>query len=141
MKSICSRFLYIVSILGILGSVFLSMGFLLQLIFPITVFQGAMVLLVLFCLGAIVFSLNDISARLGYLMDEEDDYFDWDDTNYKSSKSKEASKVKNNKRQNGKKNNKIIIMKSSINDKDVPCPCGSGKKYKNCCGKKHLEKE
>lgn len=20
-------------------------------------------------------------------------------------------------------------------DRNVPCPCGSGKKYKNCCGK------
>lgn len=141
MKSVCFRFLYIFSILSILGSIFLSMGFLLRIIFPITVFQGAIILLVLFCLGAIVFSLNDISAKLGYLMDDEEDYLDWDDANYKSSKPKEASKIKNNKRQNSKKNSKLIIMKSSISDKDVPCPCGSGKKYKNCCGKKHLEKE
>ena len=91
MKSVCFRFLYISSILTILGSIFLGMGFLLQLIFPITVFQGAIVLLILFCLGAIVFSLNDISAKLGYLMDEDDDYLEWDDANYKSSKTKEAS--------------------------------------------------
>ena len=72
-------------------------------------------------------------------MDEDDDFLEWDDANYKSSKQKETAKVKNNKSQN--KNSKIIIMKSSINDRDVPCPCGSGKKYKNCCGRKHLEKE
>ncbi|RKZ25637.1 hypothetical protein DRQ29_06015, partial [bacterium] len=29
------------------------------------------------------------------------------------------------------------IRKGKKIGRNDPCPCGSGKKYKNCCGKKH----
>jgi preprotein translocase subunit SecA len=31
-------------------------------------------------------------------------------------------------------NNQPIITEKKI-PRNAPCPCGSGKKYKNCCGK------
>lgn len=32
------------------------------------------------------------------------------------------------------KNSKTVVNKNKVGRND-PCPCGSGKKYKNCCGK------
>ncbi len=31
-------------------------------------------------------------------------------------------------------------MKTAKTDRNDPCPCGSGKKYKQCCGGKGVEK-
>ena len=47
---------------------------------------------------------------------------------------KEQTKVKitNDIDKEGKKIPKRVGKKIGRND---PCPCGSGKKYKNCCGK------
>jgi hypothetical protein len=39
---------------------------------------------------------------------------------------------------NGKESEKVLSVKSAIEKKisrNSPCPCGSGKKYKSCCGK------
>ena len=137
MKSMCVISMYIIFILTLVAGTFLAVGVLLSLIFPISVFHGAIILLIPFCLGVIYLSLNDIAAKLGSLMEEEEAYSDWDDPEYRGGRPKEGNNGKNSKRSN----NKIIMMKSAFYDKEAPCPCGSGEKYKNCCGKKHLEKE
>ncbi|MGA1867782.1 MAG: SEC-C metal-binding domain-containing protein [bacterium] len=137
MKSMCVLSLYIISILVILASAFLAVGLVLSLIFPISAFQGAIILLIPFCLGVLYLTLNDIGAKLGSLMDEEDAYSEWEDLSYRGGK----HKAHNQGAKNNSSTNKIIVMKNAFYDKEAPCPCGSGEKYKNCCGKKHLEKE
>ena len=35
----------------------------------------------------------------------------------------------------GERRGSVSIRKSTKTGRNDPCPCGSGKKYKNCCGK------
>jgi uncharacterized protein YecA (UPF0149 family) len=44
------------------------------------------------------------------------------------------SKEKRKEIHNEWKNSKTVVNKAKIGRND-PCPCGSGKKYKHCCGK------
>ena len=68
----------------------------------------------------------------------EEDYMLWDEDDWMENRIKlEKKKSRAKQRQN-----KIIVMGNSpIIERDEPCPCGSGEKYKNCCGKKEKSKK
>ncbi|MBN2372322.1 SEC-C domain-containing protein [bacterium] len=113
--------------------VFLGIGRLISLIFPVSVFQAAMLLMAPFCILLILLPLLLINQKMERMIEmAEEDYMLWDEENFPNSLAKPEKKKAKTK----KKQNKIIVMENSpIFDRNAPCPCGSGEKYKNCCGK------
>jgi len=63
----------------------------------------------------------------------EDDYMFLDEEYAARNRIGQEEKISKSKG----KQKKIIVMESSpIIDRNASCPCGSGEKYKNCCGEK-----
>ena len=44
--------------------------------------------------------------------------------------------VRENRAADGEAQTKTPVRNENKIGRNAPCPCGSGKKYKNCCGKK-----
>lgn len=116
-------------------SVFIGIGCVLCLIFPsLSLFQAAILLLVPFCITLILIPLLLINHKMEQMIImADDDYLFLEEENMinkRYNKDKKTLKSKDNQ-------NKIIVMDNmSIIDKNASCPCGSGEKYKNCCGQK-----
>ncbi|MGA1843191.1 MAG: SEC-C metal-binding domain-containing protein [bacterium] len=110
---------------------FVGMGVLISFFLPLTPFQTAMLLMAPFCCILILFPLLMINQKIEDMMRVmEEDYMYWDDEEWAENRGKTESKRPRTKSRKGK----IIVMGSSpMLDRNAPCPCGSGKKYKNCC--------
>lgn len=70
----------------------------------------------------LLFNMHDAKADWLYELDEWDDIF---------------SKEKQEEIATAYKKSKTIVKEPKIGRND-PCPCGSGKKYKKCCGKESV---
>ena len=112
--------------------IFIGGGYIISLAIPLTLFQASIL-----CIGA-TFVLMFIITTVMVVMviaghrewgygDEEDDYDDeeddYDDENVEEDETDNSTK------------RKIVDMKTVKIGRNKPCPCGSGKKYKHCCGK------
>ena len=118
---------------------FLGIGILISLFLPVTPFQIALLLMAPFCCLVILFPLLLINQKMEDMMlMMEEDYMLWDEEEGMDSRARFEKKRTRSKQ----KQNKIIVMGTSpIIDRDAPCPCGSGKKYKNCCDEKSKPKK
>jgi preprotein translocase subunit SecA len=109
--------------------IFIGGGYLISLVIPLTLFQASIL-----CIGAtfvLVFIITIVMVvmvtpehREWSYGDEEDDYDDEEDD----------EDVEEDETDNTTKR-KIVDMKTVKIGRNKPCPCGSGKKYKHCCGK------
>ena len=134
MKSLCVIcFLAVLSCM-IIGVVFIGIGTVVNQFLPVTVFQTALLLMAPFCCILILFPLLMINQKIEEIVIMmEEDYMLWDEDDWVYNRCKSEKKRSRAKQ----KKNKIIVMGSSpIIDRNAPCPCGSEKKYKNCCGQK-----
>jgi len=105
--------------------IFIGGGYIISLAIPLTLFQASIL-----CIGATFVLMFIITIFMVVMViaghgewrygDEEDDYDDED--------------VEEDETDNSTKR-KIVDMKTVKIGRNKPCPCGSGKKYKHCCGK------
>lgn len=133
MKSLCLICSMAILFCLFMAIICLGIGVLLSLFLPITIFQAALLLMIPFCILLILMPLLLINQKMEQMMVMTDeDYMFWDEEDVLENKVRSEKK-----RQHTKKNQKkIIVMQNSpIMDQNAPCPCGSGEKYKNCCGK------
>ncbi len=115
--------------------IFLVIGTALSFIFPaIPAFHAALLLMAPFCMLLLLIPLLLINQKMDQMMVMADeDYMFFDDEDFEQKRARSEDK---GHRVKGKQN-KIIVMDSSpIIDKNASCPCGSGEKFKNCCGGK-----
>lgn len=113
-------------------SAIIGMGYLLAAIFPLTLFQSSIVsigtILIITFLGlgitvCVYFSDMARTLKESYEEEFEDDEFMDDDEFGDDEMSENLNRF----------DNRIV---DSVNiGRNTPCPCGSGKKYKRCCGK------
>ena len=133
MKSFCYICLLAVLSCLLVGTVFIGIGTVVNLFLPISAFQTALLLMAPFCCLLILFPLLLINQKIEEIvMMMEEDYMLWDEDEWMDNKVKSEKKRPRSKQ----RQNKIIVMGSSPIDRNAPCPCGSEKKYKNCCGQK-----
>ena len=52
-------------------------------------------------------------------------------------KMRQAARMKDLKTNNAGGDTPAPVTKKKETGRNEPCPCGSGKKYKNCCGKEN----
>jgi hypothetical protein len=117
----------------LVGAIFIGIGTILNLFLPISAFQTALLLMTPFCCLLILFPLLLINQKIEEIvMMMEEDYMLWDEDEWIDSRVKTEKKRPRSKQ----RQNKIIVMGNSPIDRNAPCPCGSEKKYKNCCGQK-----
>ena len=133
MKNFCLVCSMAILFCFIAAIIFLGIGSLLSLILPVSSFQAALLLMAPFCILLILLPLLLINQKMEEMIEmAEEDYMLWDEENPANSLIRSEKKKARTK----KKQNKIIVMENSpIFDRNAPCPCGSGEKYKNCCGK------
>ena len=112
--------------------IFIGGGYLVSLVIPLTLFQASIL-----CIGATfvsVFIITIILAVMAFAEYREWGYdygeYDYDDDD----EEEDDEDVEEDETDNTPKR-KIIDMKTVKIGRNEPCPCGSGKKYKYCCGK------
>ena len=137
MKNFFWIFLLAIISCVLIAIAFLGIGILINLFLPVTPFQTALLLMASFCCLMILFPLLLINQKMEEMMlMMEEDYMLWDEEDGMDNRGRL------DKKRTRSKQNKIIVMGNSpIIDRDAPCPCGSGKKYKNCCDEKNKPKK
>ncbi|MDL1979974.1 MAG: SEC-C domain-containing protein [Deltaproteobacteria bacterium] len=125
----------IVLLIAISTAAFVAAGYLLSLILPVTVFQSSVL-----CIGATFVFAFIISAvtiakqifdrreydKMQYAYEDEDEDDDDDDDEYVEKEENTFDNVSHRRF--------TVVNKRKVG-RNEPCPCGSGKKYKHCCGK------
>lgn len=125
----------IVLLIAISTAAFVAAGYLLSLILPVTVFQSSVL-----CIGATFVFAFIISAvtigkqifdrreydKIQYTYEEEEEEEEDDDDEYVEKEEKAFDNVSHR--------SFTVVNKRKVG-RNEPCPCGSGKKYKHCCGK------
>jgi len=119
-------------------SVFIGIGYVISLILPLTLFQasvlciGATFVLGFIILGVVIYDfLFGSGERFSHYDDfgedeYEDEEYEYEDEEYDDDEEEILDTV-------------VLkpptVARSGKVSRNAPCPCGSGKKYKNCCGK------
>ncbi len=111
--------------------IFIGGGYLISLVIPLTLFQASIL-----CIAATfvsVFIVTMFIVGMAFAEYRERDYddgeYDYDDDEEESDEDVEEDETDNTTKR------KIIDIKTVKTGRNEPCPCGSGKKYKRCCGK------
>ena len=120
----------IVLLIAISTAAFVAAGYLLFLILPVTVFQSSVLCICATFVFAFIISavtiVKQISDRQEYTYEDEDEYEDeYEDEDVEKEK---------NTFDNVSHRSFTVVNKKKVG-RNEPCPCGSGKKYKHCCGK------
>jgi uncharacterized membrane protein len=125
----------IILFLAIISAViFIGGGYLISLVIPLTLFQASIL-----CIGATfvsVFIITIILAGMAFAEYRERgyDYGEYDYEDDEEEEDDDDEDVEEDETDNTTKR-KIIDIKTVKTGRNEPCPCGSGKKYKRCCGK------
>ncbi len=110
-------------------SAFVFSGYVLTQFVDLTMFEATIV-----CIGAsfvagflvALFKISEFFTKIPKKL--SDDYLDEDDDDdYDDEEENEEETVR-------KRRNRFKVVRSDKVGRNAPCPCGSGKKYKNCCG-------
>ena len=122
----------ILLVMAISTGIFIGLGSLISSLFPLTLFQSALLIMgAVFVLGfsILVFFISSHYAELKEMNYYDDDYDDDDEyEDFDDDYDEEDEIINTLKKQPPFTSEKKI-------GRNEPCPCGSGKKYKNCCGK------
>lgn len=120
----------IVLAMGAAMTAMIGMGYLLAMVFPLTLFQATAIGLgTTFLIAFIIFGVA-LNMHIGGITrlikesfeeyDEDEEYDEYDE------------ELERLRRRFGKR---IQVVNPAKTGRNAPCPCGSGKKYKMCCGK------
>jgi hypothetical protein len=144
-KTIVSILVFLACIvlsITIFAAAFVAAGHLLSLILPVTVFQSSVLCICATFVFAFIISavtiVKQISDRQEYTYEDDDEYEDDDDEDDEDEEDDEyvdeyVEKEKNTF-DNVSHRSFTVVNKRKVG-RNEPCPCGSGKKYKHCCGK------
>ncbi len=108
-------------------SAFVLSGYVLTQVVDLTMFEATIV-----CIGAsfvagfliALFKISEFFTRMPKKL--SDDYIDEDDDDDDDEEAeKETARTRRNR---------FKVVRSNKVGRNAPCPCGSDKKYKNCCG-------
>ena len=142
LKSVLQVILLLLLTIVLSSLIFLGMGYLVFSLFPLTLFQSTLLIMgavfvVAFCV--LVYSVSshyDELKNMDQWDDYEDEYYDEDDDfdKYDDFDDFDAPFKDENNFKKPLDANLSIAGEKKIG-RNQPCPCGSGKKYKNCCGK------
>ena len=119
----------IVLLIAISTAAFVAAGYLLSLILPVTVFQSSVL-----CIGAtFVFAFIISAVTIGKQIFDRRKY---DKIQYTYEEEEEDEYVEKEEKafDNVSHRSFTVVNKRKVG-RNEPCPCGSGKKYKHCCGK------
>ena len=120
----------IILLIAVSAAAFIGAGYLLSLAIPLTLFQASVIAIgATFVFAFIIYALMIANAsverrRPDYYYEEEydeEDEEEYDDDEYNEALADRLKKFK-------------VIHTKKVG-RNEPCPCGSGKKYKHCCGK------
>jgi uncharacterized protein YchJ len=135
-KTIVSILVFLACIvlsITIFAAAFVAAGYLLSLILPVTVFQSSVLCICATFVFAFIISavtiVKQISDRQEYTYEDDDEYEDDDDEYVDEYVEKEKNTFDNVSHRSF-----TVVNKRKVG-RNEPCPCGSGKKYKHCCGK------
>ncbi len=122
-----------VVILVMLLSVSVSMGFayLLTLFLPLTLFQAGIITILSTVGAGLVLTLMVLSSRVLQFINQQAEFFENDEEDYPEDYDDEED----DQWEMADPRFRVIRSSGPEDDGEVPCPCGSGKKFKNCCGK------
>ena len=112
--------------------IFIGGGYLISLVIPLTLFQASIL-----CIGATfvsVFIITTIMAGMAFAEYRERGY-DYGEYDYDEDDDEDDDEDVEEEETDNTTKRKIIAMKTVKTGRNEPCPCGSGKKYKRCCGK------
>jgi hypothetical protein len=112
--------------------IFICGGYLISLVIPLTLFQASIL-----CIGATfvsVFIITIIMACFAFGEYRERGY-DYGESDYDDEDEEEDDEDVEEDETDNITKRKITDMKIVKTGRNAPCPCGSGKKYKHCCGK------
>jgi len=138
--------LLIIAALVIFTGIFLGTGYFITLITPLTLFQAAIIFLMsAFVLAFIILTfvvsqfLGDFQKSLDIFDDYDDEEF-WDEEDELDDFEDEDDEFDEDEDDDigfsfHPRKPKILNLKKEKIGRNALCPCGSGKKYKNCCGK------
>jgi len=105
---------------------FIGAGYILSIMLPFTLFQASLLVMGATFVVAFIISAIFILGKMTQTYNDEDlDYEDYDEDDDEDFEEEEYA---------NDSERKVRYVKSKVGRND-PCPCGSGKKYKNCCGK------
>ena len=105
-------------------ALFIGAGYIISIVLPFTFFQASVLAMgATFVVAFIITAVFVVGNIIRSSNDEDLDYDDDDEDDEDFEEDYENSSVR-----------KFRYVKSKVGRND-PCPCGSGKKYKNCCGK------
>jgi hypothetical protein len=118
--------LFVVLLITISTAIFIGAGYILSLMFSLTLFQASIL-----CIGAsfvsafIIFTtmLDDRTFKVVHVNNKKHEVFEVDEV--------EEEETEDNF------NGVVTVVRPKVGRND-PCPCGSRKKYRFCCGKKKL---
>jgi hypothetical protein len=122
----------IITVITISGGVFIGIGYIFSLIFSLSLFQST-----LLCIGAsfvAVFTIHSIvnyddKKKLKYRIYDDDDEDSEEDDYYDDDEEEEGEDIEDEPKKD------FTVKKAKKVGRNENCPCGSGKKYKYCCGK------
>ncbi len=112
-------------------SIFVFSGYVLTQLVDLTIFEATVV-----CIGAsfvagfliALFKISDFLTKLPKKI--PDDYIDENDEDYDDDDEDEDEEEETVRT----RRNRFKVVRSNKVGRNAPCPCGSGKKYKHCCG-------
>lgn len=120
----------IVLLIAISTAAFVAAGYLLSLILPVTVFQSSVL-----CIGAtFVFAFIISAVTIGKQIFDRREYDKIQYTYEEDDDDDEYVEKEENTLDNVSHRSFTVVNKRKVG-RNEPCPCGSGKKYKHCCGK------
>ncbi len=141
LKSFLQVIIAVLFIIALATGIFLGMGYIIFLFLPLTLFQSNILILgvvfvVMFTM--LVFSVTDYFNELretDQWDDYEDEYYDEDDDDDFDEYDEFDLPLEDDATFKNQPHPKLSITGENKTGRNQPCPCGSGKKYKNCCGK------
>jgi uncharacterized protein YacL len=138
-KAIITILIFVVSIvllIAISTAAFVAAGYLLSLILAVTLFQSSVL-----CIGAtFVFAFIISAMTIGKRIFDRRQYdkiqYTYDDDDEEEEEEEEEEYVEKEQKtfDNVSHRSFTVVDKRKVG-RNEPCPCGSGKKYKHCCGK------
>lgn len=122
----------VVFLVAISTGAFIGAGYVISFILPLTLFQSTLLCIGATLVVAFIISAFVIGSPVLKYVEENDDYED-DDEDYEDEEDYDEDFEEDEELDDISKK-RFTRLKTKVGRND-PCPCGSGKKYKNCCGK------
>ena len=122
----------IVLLIAISTGAFVAAGYILSLILPVTLFQSSVL-----CIGAtFVFAFIISAVTIGkHIFVKQDDKMQYIDDDDEDGEDEEEYVEREERKIDNLSDSRFTVVHRRKVGRNEPCPCGSGKKYKYCCGK------